>query len=150
MHFPQKIKLTSLKDTENLAKKVAGLLRPGRMLALYGDLGAGKTTFARMLIQSILGPETEVPSPTFTLVQTYDLPQGTLWHFDLYRLNDPEEIWELGFEDAQSTGIMIVEWPERLGPYLPKDRLEIHLSINDDGTRICEMVEFIVGNPKLV
>lgn len=124
---------------EILAQKIGKDLKMGDVITLEGDLGAGKTTFTRFLIQSLLGPETEVPSPTYTLVQTYDLPQGTLWHFDLYRLNDPEEIWELGFEEAESTGIMIIEWPDRLGPNLPKKHIAIRIQMGEDDVRIVEV-----------
>lgn len=139
VHLPQKIKISSLKEMEILAQKIGKDLKMGDVITLEGDLGAGKTTFTRFLIQSLLGPETEVPSPTYTLVQTYDLPQGTLWHFDLYRLNDPEEIWELGFEEAESTGIMIIEWPDRLGPNLPKKHIAIRIQMGEDDVRIVEV-----------
>lgn len=111
--------------TRALAGAIAPLARPGDALALSGDLGMGKTEFARGFVRARAGAEIEVPSPTFTLVQTYDLPGGEIWHFDLYRLADPEEIWELGWEAAREGAIALIEWPERLGPYLPVDRLAI-------------------------
>ncbi len=93
---------------------------------MKGDLGAGKTTFARGFIRARGGME-EVPSPTFTLVQVYELGPAAIWHFDLYRLKSPDEAWELGIEDAFSEGISLIEWPERLGPLLPMHSLEITL-----------------------
>ena len=99
------------------------------MIALKGDLGTGKTVFARAFIRALCGADTEVPSPTFTLVQTYDLDdERTLHHFDLYRLKDPEEALELDIDDAFSDDISLIEWPERLGPYLPRQHLEVTLS----------------------
>lgn len=114
--------------TASLARRLAPVLRAGDLLALWGTLGAGKTSFARALIQALAGAETEVPSPTFTLVQIYDGPAAPLWHFDLYRLSGPEEVVELGWEEARTDGIALVEWPDRLGPLLPRDRLDLTLT----------------------
>ena len=120
------IELPDESATAALAARLAALARPGDVIALNGELGAGKTSFARSFIRA-RGAAEEVPSPTFTLVQTYQLPDVTVWHFDCYRLRDPEEAWELGIEDAFRDGISLIEWPERLGPLLPKRRLEIAL-----------------------
>ena len=109
-----------------LAARLAALARPGDVIALRGDLGAGKTCFARAFIAARGGDEA-VPSPTFTLVQTYDLAGGTVWHFDLYRLCSPDEAWELGIEDAFRDGIALIEWPERLGSLLPRRHLLVAL-----------------------
>lgn len=99
------------------------------MIALKGDLGTGKTVFARAFIRALCGERIEVPSPTFTLLQTYDLDDArTLHHFDLYRLKDPEEALELDIDDAFAEGISLIEWPERLGAYLPQQHLEVALS----------------------
>lgn len=114
--------------TDRLAATVAPILRRGDVIALAGDLGAGKTTFARAVIRALAGEETEVPSPTFTLVQTYVTPAGTIWHFDLYRIDAPDEVWELGIEDAFAGGIALIEWPERLGDLIPADHLRISLA----------------------
>lgn len=119
-------------DMFALAKRLAPLLKPGDTLALHGGLGAGKTTFARGLISALMGEETEVPSPTYTLVQTYVAPIATIWHFDLYRLDDAEEVFELGWDDA-ATGITILEWPDRAEPFLPSYRLDVRI---DDSTEI--------------
>jgi tRNA threonylcarbamoyladenosine biosynthesis protein TsaE len=112
--------------TAALAARIARLAMPGDVIALSGELGAGKTSFARAFIQARGGTES-VPSPTFTLVQTYALPGGAVWHFDLYRVRAAEEAWELGIEDAFRDGISLIEWPERLGSLLPVRRLGIAL-----------------------
>lgn len=126
--------------TEALAARLAAVLRPGDVVALGGDLGAGKTTLVRALIRAAAGAEVEVPSPTFTLVQTYDLPIGTLWHFDLYRLAGPEEVIELGWDEARAGGIVLVEWPDRLGALLPADRLDLDLSFDKQpGRRVARI-----------
>jgi len=114
--------------TAMLAARLAAVARPGDVIALRGELGAGKTSFARAFISARGGGEA-VPSPTFTLVQTYELPDGTVWHFDLYRLRTAEEAWELGIEDAFCDGIALIEWPERLGPLLPARRLLVALDL---------------------
>jgi len=119
--------------TAALARAVARDARPGDVIALWGDLGAGKTRFARAFIGALAGEDEgeEVPSPTFTLVQSYDTPAGTVWHFDLYRLDSPDEVLELGFEEALADGIALIEWPDRLGPLLPRDRLDLALEFAD-------------------
>jgi tRNA threonylcarbamoyl adenosine modification protein YjeE len=120
---------SSEKDTVRIAENLAKQLKGGEILCLHGDLGAGKTVFARALIRALTGdPELEVPSPTFTLVQTYPDGRFPVWHFDLYRLKDPEEIYEIGWEEALSGGVVIVEWPQRLGSHIPARRMDIHLS----------------------
>lgn len=121
--------------TAALARALAARLRPGDAVALSGDLGAGKTSFARALINALprTAPERsesapeEVPSPTFTLVQVYERRPAAVWHFDLYRLQDPEEILELGLDEALAEGIVLIEWPERLGALRPAGMLDLHL-----------------------
>jgi len=130
------VSLPSLNATEALAKRLAPLLRRGDVVALAGDLGAGKTAFARALLQT-LGVTGDVPSPTFTLVQTYDTPAFFVSHFDLYRLKDPSELDELGWDDALADGLTLVEWAERAGTQLPNDCLRLRFSITGDGGRQC-------------
>ena len=101
--------------TAALARRLAPRLRRGDVLALRGDLGMGKTAFARALIRALVADDAaEVPSPTFTLVQVYDAPGGALWHFDLYRLSGPDEVEELGWAEA-ADGVALVEWPNGWG-----------------------------------
>jgi tRNA threonylcarbamoyladenosine biosynthesis protein TsaE len=121
--------ITELPDeaaTAGLAARLAALALPGDVIALKGELGAGKTTLARAFIAA-KGGGTDVPSPTFTLVQLYEVGDLVIWHFDCYRLRDPEEAWELGIEDAFRDGISLIEWPERMGSLVPPRRLEITL-----------------------
>jgi tRNA threonylcarbamoyladenosine biosynthesis protein TsaE len=117
--------------TAALASRVAALVVPGDIIALKGDLGAGKTSFARAFISALGDAHEEVPSPTFTLVQIYQTDAVAVWHFDLYRLNTAEEAWELGIEEAFASGVSLIEWPERLGSLLPRRRLEITLDFGD-------------------
>ena len=114
--------LTSPEATAQVAADLADRLTPGDILCLDGDLGAGKTHFARSLIQHLQAAEgrvEDVPSPTFTLVQTYEAAGHEIWHADLYRLSDPQEVDELGLTDAFDTAICLVEWPDRLGDEMP-------------------------------
>jgi tRNA threonylcarbamoyladenosine biosynthesis protein TsaE len=113
--------------TARLAASLARLARPGDVIALAGELGSGKTSFARAFIRALGDAAEEVPSPTFSLVQTYETQAGSIWHFDLYRLARCEEALELGFEDALAEAIVLIEWPERLGALLPEQRLELRL-----------------------
>ena len=113
--------------TAALAARISALAAPADVIALQGDLGAGKTAFARAFIRARGDPDEEVPSPTFTLVQLYAGGAAAIWHFDLYRLHSPEDAWELGIEEAFATGISLIEWPERLGALLPERRLGISL-----------------------
>lgn len=119
------IPLNSPEDTQRLGALFAGFIRPGLPVFLHGDIGAGKTMFARALIQSILVEPEDVPSPTFTIVQTYLTTKGTLWHCDLYRLSDPFETVELGLDLAFEEAICLVEWPDRLGNLRPAEVLHL-------------------------
>jgi tRNA threonylcarbamoyl adenosine modification protein YjeE len=127
--------LPDLPATEQLAEKLASRLGAGDMLALSGELGAGKTSFARALLRA-LGVFDEVPSPTFTLLQNYDLPGLRVSHFDLYRLRDSTELDELGWDDALTESLVIVEWPERAGPRLPHDYLALHFNLDAKGRNV--------------
>lgn len=125
------IHLADAVATDRLAAAVAALARPGDGILLMGDLGTGKTFFARRFIAARAGRAVDVPSPTFTLVQAYALPGGTVWHFDLYRLERPGDAVELGIDEAFAEGISLVEWPDRLGGRVPADRLEIAFTYGD-------------------
>ena len=124
-------------QTEQLAQSLLMALIPGDLVTLEGDLGAGKTTLARALIRAGLrNSEAEVPSPTFTLVQSYDgMPFGNLAHLDLYRIEDPDELHELGLDEALETGIAIIEWPQKAHGQLPTPTLAISISIGEGDER---------------
>ena len=122
--------LATESETSALAAEVAHAARAGDVIALRGELGSGKTSFARGFIRSLGSGDEEVPSPTFTLVEVYEFPGGkpAVWHFDLYRLAKCEDVYELGFEEALGGAILLIEWPERLGTLLPRERLDLELS----------------------
>lgn len=120
----------------SFADEFAKTLPKAGLIALWGDLGAGKTTFVRRVIQSFSGNfELIVSSPTFNLIQIYELPNGELWHCDLYRMTCPDECLELGLLEAMSDVLCFVEWPERMGAYLPKNRTDIRINITGDQSR---------------
>ena len=121
--------------TEALGRRLATLARPGDVILLEGPIGAGKSCLARAFIRARLGREEEVPSPTFTLVQVYEADEVEIWHADLYRLTHPDEVWELGLDDAFASAICLVEWPDRLGAHVPADALRIRLDAEGDGRR---------------
>lgn len=123
--------LKTLDETRLAARAIAAQIRPGDVYTLSGELGAGKTTFARFVLQA-LGIDEDIPSPTFTLVQTYATADSqSIWHFDLYRIETPEDTFELGIEDAFEEGVSLIEWPEKMGPYLPAERLELYFSFTE-------------------
>jgi tRNA threonylcarbamoyladenosine biosynthesis protein TsaE len=124
--------LASEADTSAIGTALAGVLRPGDIIALSGDLGAGKSTLARAIL-SALGWRGEVPSPTFTLVQAYDDLPVPVWHIDLYRLEHPSEADALGLFETDAA--LIIEWPQRLGSRLPADALQLHLAGSGDAPR---------------
>lgn len=129
------IQLPDIAATQALAGRIASLARPGDAILLEGELGAGKTELARALIRAISDdPALEVPSPTFTLVQSYDVPGGQLHHFDLWRLSGPADLSELGWDEARE-GIVLVEWPDRLGDLRPSDALTVALRITGATSR---------------
>jgi tRNA threonylcarbamoyladenosine biosynthesis protein TsaE len=112
--------------------RIGAVLQAGDVVALRGELGAGKTTLARGLIQSLL-PNEDVPSPTYTLVQTYDLPSYELWHCDLYRVKHPDEIYELGLLDAFEDAVCLLEWPDKIAPHLPEALLDVDVTFSGAG-----------------
>ncbi len=130
MPKPRRLTLDGEEATAELAAEIASLAEDGDVIALSGELGTGKTTFARAFLRE-WGVREEIPSPTFTLVQTYELEAGTVWHFDLYRLENPDDALELDIEDAFTEGISLIEWPERLGAYLPWERLDLRFAIGE-------------------
>jgi tRNA threonylcarbamoyladenosine biosynthesis protein TsaE len=130
----------SIEETWRVAAEVARQLTPGSVLALTGDLGAGKTTFMQG-VAFALGVKRPITSPTFTLCQEYDTPRFKLVHMDLYRLNGPDDLLTIGFpEHLESGAVVAVEWPERGGDLIPPDALHITLTLSDDAdTRTIEV-----------
>ena len=126
----------SEKDTISFARKFAKTLRGNEIIALWGTLGMGKTVFAKAVIQELTGCKEDVPSPTFTLLQTYETPKGEVYHFDFYRIKNPEEAYEIGIEDAFEGGISLIEWPEKIGGLLPKRALNVRFEMQDKGRKI--------------
>lgn len=124
--------LPRLEDTERLGSALAQIARKGDFFALYGTLGMGKSVLARAFIQELSGAQ-EVPSPTFTLVQSYESPDFEIFHFDLYRLKHPDEIFEIGVEEAIFEGVSLVEWPERMQNYLPRKSVMIEIKPHGEG-----------------
>jgi tRNA threonylcarbamoyladenosine biosynthesis protein TsaE len=118
--------------TARLGQAVAAVLQTGDVVCLSGPLGAGKSTLARALIRALTTPDEDVPSPTFTLVQFYEGPRLKVAHFDLYRLTDPDEAYEIGLDEALEEGAALIEWPERLEGRLQGDRLDIEIALADD------------------
>ncbi|NSX53599.1 tRNA (adenosine(37)-N6)-threonylcarbamoyltransferase complex ATPase subunit type 1 TsaE [Parasulfitobacter algicola] len=119
--------------TRTLAQRIAPFLRAGDTVLLNGHIGAGKTFFARALIHHLLGTTEDVPSPTFTLVQTYTTGRFDIWHCDLYRLTHPDDVFELGLEEALETALCLIEWPDRLGDFAPKNALILELKALENG-----------------
>ncbi|OYW13396.1 MAG: tRNA (adenosine(37)-N6)-threonylcarbamoyltransferase complex ATPase subunit type 1 TsaE [Rhodospirillales bacterium 12-54-5] len=126
--------MPTLDDTAQLAKRLAATARPGDVFTLSGNLGAGKTAFARCFIQALSAEPVEVTSPTFTLLQTYPIPGGEIWHYDLYRIEHESALVELGLDDALAH-ITLIEWPERLGYYHLPIAAALEFRLNDDGSR---------------
>lgn len=125
--------LPTAAETEALGRRLAALAVPGDAILLEGPIGAGKSCLARAFIRARLGEAEEVPSPTFTLVQVYDDDGTEIWHADLYRLTHPDEVWELGLDQAFVTAICLVEWPDRLGSHAPPDALTLRLEAMGEG-----------------
>lgn len=121
--------------TDALARRLAPCLRAGDVLLLEGQIGAGKTHFARALIHA-LGVDEDVPSPTFTLIQTYEAPGFEIWHADLYRLTHPDEAVELGLHEAFESALCLVEWPEKLGVEVPEKALTLRFRVLEQGRAV--------------
>ena len=122
-------------DTATIARTIADMLPPRAVVCLSGPMGSGKTSFCRALIRHVLkNPDEVVPSPTYSLVQTYD--DGAIWHFDLYRLDHPEDIYDVGWEEALTAPLCLIEWPEMAGDLLPRQSINITLEATDDTSRV--------------
>lgn len=130
---PISLFLPAEEDTDRLARWLAERLGPGDTVLLSGPIGAGKSHLARALIRARLGRFEDVPSPTFTLVQTYQAEDTEIWHADLYRLSHPDEVLELGLDDAFATAICLIEWPDRLGHLAPDSAIRLALSSQGEG-----------------
>ncbi len=135
--------------TKRLGAAVAKIAEPADVFALFGTLGMGKSVLARAFIQELTSFDEEVPSPTFTLVQTYESSKSILWHFDLYRIKQAEEIFELGIEDAFAEGISLIEWPEKMADYLPADRYNINIIGIDKKKRKIEIMAPLFAGHKV-
>jgi tRNA threonylcarbamoyladenosine biosynthesis protein TsaE len=136
--FTARFDLPDLSATAALGARIASGLQVGDLVALAGDLGAGKTELARAILTA-LGLTGPMPSPTFTLVQVYEAPRLVVHHYDLYRLEDPRELAELGLDEALEQGAALVEWPDRAGGLLPEDALSISLTMSDAQYRLAEI-----------
>ena len=132
--FARNVALPDLAATQALGTRIAANLETGDAVALEGDLGAGKTTLARAILRG-LGVREDVPSPTFTLVQLYETPRLPVRHYDLYRIENPDEIDELGLDDALAEGAALIEWPDRAEGRLPPDMLHVALTATGAGSR---------------
>jgi tRNA threonylcarbamoyl adenosine modification protein YjeE len=135
--FRKQITLPDLDATARLGADIAHGLNVGDCVALWGDLGAGKTTLARAILRG-LGVTEDVPSPTFTIVQRYETPRLIVNHYDLYRLKSAREMTELGFDETLEDGAALVEWPERAPEALPPDTLHVRLSF-DGNVRLAKL-----------
>ena len=129
------INLATEADTKKIGKKLAHIARKGDVFALYGTLGMGKSVLARAFVQELCGLG-EVPSPTFTLLQTYEAPDFEIYHFDLYRLISSEEIFEIGVEEALYSGVSLIEWPDKMGAYLPRDVFRLEITPLGEGRKL--------------
>ena len=129
------LKTTSENDTIEIGQKLARIARKGDCFALFGTLGMGKSVLARAFVQELCGLQ-EVPSPTFTLLQSYEAPEFEVYHFDLYRIKSAEEIFEIGVEEAMYGGVSLIEWPEKMSAYLPRDVFRVELSAEGSGRRL--------------
>lgn len=131
----REIDLPDAAATLQLGARIGACLTQGDTVCLSGGLGAGKTTLARGAIEGWTGQPEEAPSPTYTLVQTYEGPRGDLWHCDLYRLKSPDEAFEIGLVDAFESAACVIEWPDRASALLPRDRLDVVLVPAGEGRR---------------
>ncbi|MGD0143451.1 MAG: tRNA (adenosine(37)-N6)-threonylcarbamoyltransferase complex ATPase subunit type 1 TsaE [Rhizomicrobium sp.] len=136
--FGRELMLHGPADTEALGARIAAGLHAGCVVALEGDLGAGKTVLARAILRA-LGVDEDVPSPTFTLVQSYETPTLAVRHYDLYRIENASEMEELGLDETLDDGAALIEWPERAPSYIPNDALHVRLEITGENSRRATM-----------
>ena len=134
--FSASLFLSNETETSRFGAALAGLLHAGDTLLLEGPIGAGKTHLARSIIQARILVQEDVPSPTYTIVQTYDAGDLEIWHADLYRLTDASELVELGLAEAFDTALTLIEWPDRLGEIAPPDALRIRFDFEGNGRRL--------------
>jgi tRNA threonylcarbamoyladenosine biosynthesis protein TsaE len=133
-----KVLLSNVEDTIKLGKKIAQLAKKNEIICLKGDLGTGKTTLARSFIKYLTNSN-KVLSPTFPLLLTYEYEDNIIWHYDMYRLKQPGDVWNLSLEDALNNGIIIIEWPEIIEYLLPKKRIEIVIKDLSNNARSAEI-----------
>lgn len=138
--------LNSEEETKNFAKGFAQSLKQNNIVLLNGDLGAGKTFFCREIIKYFCGENTAITSPTFNILQIYKAPDFTIYHYDLYRLKSPDEIYELGFEEALNGNLLLIEWSEIIKYLLPSPIIEINLEVLDNNKRLCKYTRLISQN----
>ncbi len=122
-------------DTVKLGQKLSSIAKKGDVFALFGTLGMGKSVLSRAFVKKLTSAN-EVPSPTFTLVQVYEADDFDIYHFDLYRLKSPEEIFEIGMEEAIYEGVCLIEWPEKMQGYLPKNIFKVEIAPYEQGRKI--------------
>jgi tRNA threonylcarbamoyl adenosine modification protein YjeE len=126
-----KIYIDNLEQMKIFALKLAKIVKLGDIITLSGDLGAGKTSFSQFFINALSDVDVEVTSPTFNLLHVHQLKNIDIWHFDLYRLKNENEVYELGIEDAWNNGVSLIEWPEIIRDILPKNRLDLRIDFVD-------------------
>ena len=134
-----RVLLNNVEDTIKLGQKIAKIAKQDEIICLKGDLGAGKTTLARSLIQHLTNSNI-VLSPTFPMLLTYEYKDNIIWHYDMYRLEQPKDVWNLSFEDALNNGIIIIEWPEIIEHLLPKKKIEIVIKDLNNNARSAEII----------
>jgi tRNA threonylcarbamoyl adenosine modification protein YjeE len=147
--FNHPIELESLATLEAVLEGIIPFIKNKDVIFFEGPLGAGKTTSARFIIQALVGEKIDVPSPTFNLVHTYDAQDFPLWHFDLYRLKNEEELFDIGIEEALSHGVLMIEWPEKGGQILPPLTLKLQFHFGENGTRFLTLIPSIEWSERI-
>ena len=145
MKIPQEFILNSENNTADLAIKIATQIKQGSIITFSGDLGTGKTLFCRHIIKHLCGSNTTVSSPTFNLLQIYQAQHFEIYHFDLYRINYLEEIYELGIEEAFAGHVCLIEWPSIINDILPQDVISIRISIINEVARLVRISGLIIS-----